>query len=526
MLIKQEQDEIQTFLGDASNTAGGRAERVLFPESAEEVARALAEAARAGTPVTVAGAGTGIVGGRVPYGGAVLSTARLNRVGEFVRETWGGGHATAGAGVVLSDFQREAKARGLLYPPDPTEGSCYIGGTVATNASGARTFKYGPTRAYVRALQVALTTGDLLEIRRGELFAGADGTVKIPLGGGRKIEARLPTYTMPATRKHAAGYYTQPGMDLIDLFVGSEGTLGVVTEAELSLLPQPEGVLSGVVFFREEENLLAFVREARERSLKTRAGETREHDERMARGEEFDNEDDYWIPMGIDARALEYFDGEALNFLRERYPLVPLGAAGAVFFEQETTASTEDNLGIAWLSYLQRHKAMEDESWFGTNEHDRAEMRAFRHALPVMVNEWLGRRGQRKVSTDMAVPDAAFPEMLRFYKETLRAGRLGYVIFGHIGDNHVHVNILPRDDAEQAAARETYGRFVERAVALGGTISAEHGVGKIKREYLRALYGERSLREMAELKRAFDPACVLGRGNVFAEEFLPAPGAN
>ena len=504
MLVKSEQDEIQSFLGDASNTAGGRAERVVFPESPGEVARALAEAAGEGTPVTVAGAGTGVVGGRVPYGGVVLSTARLNRVGEFVREPPGGGWAAAGAGVVLSDFQREAKARGLLYPPDPTEGSCYLGGTVATNASGARTFKYGPTRAYVRALQVALTTGDLLEIRRGELFAGADGSVNIPLGGGRRIRARLPTYTMPATRKHAAGYFTRPGMDLIDLFVGSEGTLGVVTEVELSLLPQPEGVLSGVVFFKTEESLLGFVREARERSLETRA---------RSGG-------------GIDARALEYFDGEALNFLRERYPLVPLGAAGAVFFEQETAERTEESLMGRWLELVERHDALADESWFGTNEHDRAEMRAFRHALPVMVNEWLARRGQRKVSTDMAVPDDKFAEMLRFYKETLRAGRLAYVIFGHVGDNHVHVNILPRDDAEQAAARETYGRFVERAVSLGGTISAEHGVGKIKRDYLRALYGERSLREMAELKRAFDPACVLGRGNVFAEEFLPAPGAS
>ena len=149
MLVKSEQDEIQSFLADASNTAGGRAERVLFPESAEEAARALASAASAGTPVTVAGAGTGIVGGRVPYGGVVLSTARLNRVGEFVREPAGGGRATAGAGVVLSDFQREAKARGLLYPPDPTEWSCFIGGTVATNASGARTFKYGDRKSVV-----------------------------------------------------------------------------------------------------------------------------------------------------------------------------------------------------------------------------------------------------------------------------------------------------------------------------------------------------------------------------------------
>ncbi len=312
MLIKSEQDEIQSFLADASNTAGGRAERVLFPESSEEVTRALAEAAGTSTPVTVAGAGTGIVGGRVPQGGVVLSTAKLNRVGEFVREEWGRGRATAGAGVVLSDFQREARARGLLYPPDPTEGSCYLGGTVATNASGARTFKYGPTRPYVRALKVALTTGDLLELRRGELFAGADGGVKIPLGGGRSIEARLPTYTMPATRKHAAGYFTRPGMDVIDLFVGSEGTLGVVTEVELTLLPQPEGVLAGVVFFREEDSLLAFVREARERSLKSRASASSNGGSPVH------------VAAGLDARALEYFDGEALELSARA---LPAGAA-------------------------------------------------------------------------------------------------------------------------------------------------------------------------------------------------------
>src|ERR1044072_4257493 len=164
---------------------------------------------------------------------------------------------------------------------------------------------------------------------------------------------------MPATRKRAAGYFTRPGMDLIDLFIGSEGTLGVVTEVELSLLTQPEGVLAGVVFFKTKETLLAFVRDARERSLETRAKSN-------GGGE------------GIDARALEYFDGEALNFLRERYPLVPLGAAGAVFFEQETTAETEDELIAVWLELCERHDALADDSWFGTNEHDRAEMRAFR----------------------------------------------------------------------------------------------------------------------------------------------------
>lgn len=512
MLFKSDPDAIQSYLADASNLAGGRAARVLMPESSEEVADALACATRDSTPVTIAGAGTGVVGGRVPLGGDVISTEKLNRIGEIVRED-DGGRATAGAGIVLADFQRETSARGLLYPPDPTEASCFLGGTVATNASGARTFKYGPTRAYVRRLKVALANGDVLDIRRGEIFADAEGCVHIPLAGSRSIEARLPSYTMPATRKHAAGYFVAPGMDLLDLFIGSEGTLGVVTEVEVSLLLRPEGVLSGVVFFKAEEDLLAFVREARERSLQTRdegvAVETSESPAGVKSNE-----------GKLDARALEYFDVESLKFLRERYPLVPLRAAGAVFFEQETTGETEESLMGAWLELVERHGALADESWFGTNVHDRAEMRAFRHALPVMVNEWLARRGQRKVSTDMAVPDDAFPQMLKFYKDSLRESRLQYVIFGHIGDNHVHVNMLPRDDVEAFAARELYMRFIRRAVSVGGTVSAEHGVGKIKREYLRELYGDKHLREMAALKRAFDPACVLGRGNIFGEEFL------
>ena len=120
----------------------------------------------------------------------------------------------------------------------------------------------------------------------------------------------------------------------------------------------------------------------------------------------------------------------------------------------------------------------------------------------------------------MAVPDQAFPGLLRLYQETLRASDLRYTIFGHIGDNHVHVNILPRDDTEAAKARAIYLQFVKRAVAAGGTISAEHGIGKLKRDYLKLLYGEEHLREMAALKRAFDPACILGRGNIFSENYL------
>ena len=498
MLTKSNADELQSYTADASNLAGGHAARIVFPETTEEAAEVLAEATRTRTQVTVAGAGTGIVGGRVPFGGVVLATDRLNRIGEIVKDEQGGA-ATAGAGVVLADFRRAVESRGLLYPPDPTEWSCFLGGTVATNASGARTFKYGPTRRYVRRLKLALATGDVLDLRRGEIHADAQGRLRIPLAGGREIDAQLPTYRMPQTTKHAAGYFVEPGMDAVDLFVGSEGTLGVVTEVKVALLPKPEKLLSGVVFFARGQELLRFVEEARDTSLQTRL-------ERR--------------PDALDARALEYFDRNSLDLLREKFSSIPEDVAGAIFFEQETTEANEETLTAAWLALLERHGALLDSSWFATGERDQERLREFRHALPVLVNEWLARHGQRKISTDMAVPAAEFAGMLDFYRDELNIRHLRHVIFGHIGDSHVHVNILPRDDASAALAREAYMFFIRRAVSLGGTISAEHGVGKLKRDYLRELYGDAHLREMAALKRAFDPACVLGRGNMFDEELL------
>jgi len=503
MLIKTQPDEIQDYLSDASHVRGGHASSVAFPESAAEVARALADSTRKQIPVTISGAGTGTVAGRVPFGGTVIATDRLNSI-KSIETGDSGGHAIVEAGVRLIDLQRAVESEGLLYAPDPTERTCLIGGNIATNASGARTFKYGATRNYVTALKIALTSGDIISIRRGELFAH-DHEIRIPLGERRTIAAQLPSYVMPHVRKHASGYYVAPGMDVIDLFIGSEGTLGVIVEAELKLLPKPAGLLSGVVFFDREDNLLAFVRDARARSLAKRDG--------SPAASEGSN-------VSLDARAIEYFDQESLGFLRQKYASIPERAIGAIFFEQETTSAIEDALMNEWLSLLETHQALADESWFGTNEQDQAKLREFRHALPVLMNEWFAQHKQRKVSTDMAVPDDQFAGMLRFYQDHLRHGDLRYTIFGHIGDNHVHVNILPRNDAEGERARVIYRKFMRRAIDVGGTISAEHGIGKLKREYLRELYGDQHLREMGALKRAFDPAGILGRGNMFAEEFL------
>ena len=466
MQVKSNPDEIQSFLSDASFIRDGHAERVVLPESVEEVAEILAAANRDRTPVTVSGAGTGTVGGRVPFGGIVLATDRLNHIKSIEND-----RAVAEAGVILADFQRAVDHKGLLYPPDPTERGCFLGGTVATNASGARTFKYGPTRNYIERLKVVLASGEVLDLRRGGKIS------KIP----------IPTYRRPATRKNAAGYFVSPNMDEIDLFIGSEGTLAVICEIETRLVPKPEGLLSGVVFFASESDVLAFVAEAKSGA--------------------------------VDARALEFFDNESLNFLRQKYPEVPKEAVAAIFFEQETANETEESILNKWLALLDKHHAFND-SWFATNEQDQARLREFRHQLPVLMNEWFAHYRQRKVSTDMAVPDEAFPGLFDLYKQTLRSSGLRYTIFGHIGDNHVHVNILPRDEDEGTRARELYVQFLKYAASVGGTLSAEHGVGKLKRDYLHFFYTDDELRAMATIKKALDPNLILGRGNIFSEELL------
>jgi D-lactate dehydrogenase (cytochrome) len=504
MLTKTNADEIQNFLIDASNMTGGAAERVVFPDSTEEVSEVLQTATARKTPVTISGAGTGIVGGRVPFGGVVLALDKMNQIREIAATT-NGGYGVVQPAILLDEYQKQTAARGLFYPPDPTEWSCQMGGTVATNASGSRSFKYGATRDFVERLEIVLPTGEVLNLRRGAHFADKNNKLRLPISAcGEVLIVNLPTYEMPATRKHASGFYYKPAMDAIDLFIGSEGTLGVVTEIETRLLPKPAAILSGIVFFKNENDLLNFVAEAREISFETRRTENR-------RPKTEDR---------IDASLLEYFDRNALDFIRERFPLVPENIDGAIFFEQEVSAETEDDLMQQWFELLERHNAETETSWFATNETDQKNMRDFRHALPVAVNEWIVRHKQRKVSTDMAVADAEFRAQLKFYKDTLRESNLNYVIFGHIGDNHVHVNILPRDAEEAVRAKHVYGRFVARTCIVGGTISAEHGIGKLKRHYLEAMFGERYLNEMAAIKRALDPAGVLNRGVMFDEKYL------
>ena len=474
---------------------GGHAEKLFIPESVSEIAEILRDANEKDIPVTVSGARTGTVGGAVPFGGYVISMERMNKIKSIENgRNW---RAVVEPGVILRDFQRAVEAEGLFYPPDPTEWSCQIGGTVATNASGSRSFSYGDTRRYVQALTVVFADGDSVRIERGDNEI-VDDTFSIVTNYRRTITAKIPTYPRPSVRKNVSGYYSAADMDLVDLFVGSEGTLAVIVGIELSLVPRPEGHFNGIVFFQNGLDLLNFVSDARRFSYAERACSPIK----------------YGPPVNAD--LLEYFDDHALTFIKEKFPEVPEEMAGAIYFEQETTPETEDTVFEAWNDLLEKHNAAIDRSWFATNEQDQEKMREFRHALPVSVNEFISRNKQRKVGTDMAVPDDKFQSFLKFYKDTLDASGLDYVIFGHIGDCHLHANLLPKNDQEAERARHIYGRCIAEAVMLGGCVSAEHGIGKLKAKYLTVMMGERYINEMAELKRAFDPKGILGRGNMFS----------
>ncbi len=494
MQVKTQIDELQDYLVDASNLSGGNAQKLLIPETKEEISEILKDANEKGIQVTISGARTGTVGGAIPFGGYIISLEKFKKFKvDKEKKT-----ATIGAGVLLTDVQKRTDSENLFYPPDPTEWSCQMGGTVSTNASGARSFKYGATRDYVERLEIVLPDGDFLNLRRGEIFS-ENNFIELETEQGNKISVKLPTYRQPDVRKNTSGYFSGDKIDAIDLFIGSEGTLGIITEIDLKLLSKPKGFLSGIVFFQKEKDLLNLVKEAREKSFESRNNNQNSE---------------------IDATVIEYFDDQSLNFIREKFPETPENMAGAIFFEQETTEENEDDLFEKWNSLLEDNNAEVDQSWFAINEQDLEKMREFRHALPVSVNERIVKYKQRKVGTDMAVPDDKFASFLRFYKNKLNESGLDYVIFGHIGDNHLHANMIPKNDAEMTKARHLYGRFIAQAIMLGGTVSAEHGIGKLKSKYLYVMMGERYLNEMAELKKAFDRNGILGRGNMFDAKFL------
>ncbi len=442
------------YLRDASGFTGF-ADDVFIPTNEAEVVAFLQTASQQCTPVTVAGAGSGLTGARVPQGGYVLSLEKFRKL------EIGDGYARVGPAVSLREIRDAATPTRQFFAPDPTEFMASIGGAIATNASGSRSFRYGSTRRHVRALRVVLIDGTVRDYARGD-----------------KVDFPISLVPMPNTRKNTAGYRLAPDMDWIDLFCGSEGTLGVILEAEISLLPIPRDLFAGVIFLPSDEHALAAV--------------------------------DAWRPYP-ELRMLEYVDRNSLQLISSRYPEIPSEASAALLIEAGD-ADVE-----TWESRLIAAGALLEASWFATEPRDLERFRAFRHALPELVIETVVRRGFLKMGTDYAVPVERNREMLAFYRQRLEEALPGrYVIYGHIGDGHVHVNMLPGNPAEAELASELLNEFARRAVLFGGTISAEHGLGKRKAKLLPLQYTPEQIDAMKDVKQRLDPHWLLGRGTIFA----------
>lgn len=433
-------DLFAPYASDWSFAAPSAPDLVVRAETTADIQAVLRAATTHGVPVTPRGLGTGKSGGAIPvHGGIVLSLERMSRMKDVSRTDM---IAVAEPGIVTQAFMDHVEAEGLFYPPDPNSLKiCSLGGNVACNAGGPRALKYGVTKNYVLGVEVVIPSGEVLRFGRGTL-------------------------------KHAAGY------DLTALMIGSEGTLGVITEITTRLIPLPRAVTTALVTFSDLG----------------RAGEAITA----------------ISSAGVVPRTLEFLDDYALGALREKTPgRFPENAGALLILETDGTSverSMEELERAA--SVCLEHGAL--DVLVAQDAAQREKMWEPRRTLSVTLSE----TAPRKISEDIVVPRSQIPTMLAEAKKIGERHRVGLATYGHAGDGNLHVNIL-FDDEAQARADQAVHELMSAAVALGGTISGEHGVGLTKREFLPLEHSAPLIELQRQLKRTFDPAGILNPGKIF-----------
>lgn len=491
MIIKTEKDEIQNYIVDASNLRGS-CDKVLIPETRGELAEAIQSLYNDGIPYTISGAGTGLVGGRVPFEGVLISLEKLNKIIEINPV---GQYIKLEAGVVHSDMDLAISEFGLFFPPNPTEKNSFIGGNIACNSSGSRTFKYGTVREYVLELTVILPWGEEITLTR-DSNSLVDDVFEVKTSSGKRINFPLPEIKYPRLKKNSAGYYIRNGMHTLDLFIGSEGTLATIVDSKLRLLKKPEKVFGAIVFFDVLDSAFDFVETTRKESYYSFAKEGATNGT-------------------ISARLIEYFDKNSLDLLRNDYHQIPSEAMCAVWIEQEYLESEESLLLQNWYQYIMKYTKLADFTWVATNDAEHEKFREFRHRLPLRVFEIVARSQFNKIGSDTAVPDDSFRKYYTDFINDLDNSGIQYFVWGHIGNSHLHANLVPRNEEESELANKLYDKYVGIAIELGGTFSAEHGTGKLKRKYLEMLYGKETVAIMKGIKLLFDPKNLVGKEIMF-----------
>jgi len=429
--------------GDESHHDRHRPQIVVSPETTEEAAEIVKIAARYRMPITPFGAGSGLEGGAIPVrGGISLDTARLNRIIEIRADDM---IARVGAGVRRLDLNRVLRDTGLFFPVDPGANAS-IGGMTSTGASGTNAVRYGVMRENVLGLTVVTADGKI--VRTGSL-----------------------------ARKSSSGY------DLTRLFVGSEGTLGIVTEIAIRLHPIPDAVSAhaGFATLAGAVNAVICIKRA-----------------------------------GLAIGRVELLDQQLVEVIN-RHGTWQLPALPTLFFEFHGSESAIGALSATIAAIVSEHGGTPLQ-WPGPGE---GTVRLWETRRDVL--SWA--RGERPGSTswpsDVCVPISALADViLETRADVDRSGLVAYIV-GHVGDGNFHCvfKYLP-EEAEQVA--DVSGRIVERAIAAGGTASGEHGIGLGKRKYLEAEHGAEAIALMRSLKAALDPLGILNPGKVVPDP-EPAP---
>jgi D-lactate dehydrogenase (cytochrome) len=508
-IIKDTKSIIEKYadsLVDESRMEPGLPDRIYFPKTTLEVVSAIREIQKRERRVTIGGARTGIVGGAVATeSNSLLSLEnitfkpRLNYNKSTNRWT-----IRVGAGTRLKELHNYLKKKNyissieppsnLFYPVDPTELSASIGGNVSTNASGARTLHYGPTRNWVEALTIVLADSRVLNIRRGEKYV-KEKHFFLQMPDMSLTEILIPNITIPST-KHVAGYYLNENMDIIDLFIGSEGTLGIITEVELrTCFPYKNNLY--ILVFLPQCNYLSLVQDIKKSNL-------------------------------VNLLALEYMDKRSVKLLSEYrekqgksdIPFIPDKTEGILYIELGFDKENKNILLDELSKLLVDNNISIDSTWVASTQAEFNKMKKLRHALPERINSIIAERKARlpnitKVATDMAVPNNALEKIIKLYESTLNLKNIEYYMFGHIGNNHLHVNIIPDSIQEIEKARELYKMFAQKVVELKGSVAAEHGIGKLKKDFLKIQFPKISLEKMKLLKHQFDPNNILNPGVLF-----------
>jgi D-lactate dehydrogenase (cytochrome) len=514
--VQRDPDVLAAFIEDAAHYPGGHAAGLVVATCEADVSRAL----QANSAVLPIGAQSSLTGGATPMGETLLSTSRLNRILDV-----GGGVARVQPGVTLIDLDAALEREGCYYPPVPTFTGAFVGGAVATNAAGAATFKYGTTRQWVQAVTVVLPNGEVVDITRGAVRADDAGRFEIA-SSDRLIRLDVPKYTLPRVPKCSAGYFAAPGMDVIDLFIGSEGTLGVITEVTLRVVAPRPAICLAFVPFETRAAALQLVR--------------RLIDEARRTWESCD-------PNGLDVSAIEHMDARCLALLREdgidERESVPIPARSsiALLVTIELPAATTaeqayEDIGRAresaecdtplatFCRVLDDAGVLDDVEIAVPGDRARAaQLLAVREAVPAAVNARVGRAKQAidariaKTAADMIVPFEQLDGLMRLYDDEFAHRGLDAAVWGHVSDGNLHPNVIPRSYADVEAGYAAILEFGRAVIAMGGSPLAEHGVGRnrIKQQLLQALYGEEGIEQMRRVKRAIDPGWKLAPGVLF-----------